>query len=168
MTDAEEVVNIVSKLPNKKGVGYDDIPVSVLKLSIVYLANTISKIIKCSFLSGIFPDGLKTAKVYPIFKDGEQNLFNNYRPISVLPCFSKIFEKAIIIYNRLWLFLESKSILIDEQYGFREYYSTYMAVMNMYDGVSTAIDRKKFAIVIFINLSKAFDSLNHEILLQNL
>jgi len=85
MTDADEVVDIVSKLPNKKGVGYDDIPVSVLKLSIVYLAKTISKIINCSFLSGIFPDGLKIAKVCPIFKDGDQNIFTNYRPISVLP-----------------------------------------------------------------------------------
>jgi len=110
------------------------------------------------------PPPLRHIRLNFTYKDGDQNIFTNYRPISVLPCFSKFFEKAI--YNRLWVFLESKSILINQQYGFREYYSTYMDVMNMYDGVSTAIDRKEFAIGIFIDLSKAFDSLNHKIILQ--
>jgi len=99
----EKIVDIVSTLPNKKGVRYDDIPVSVLKLSIVHLANTIFKIINYSFLAGIFPDGLKIAKVCPIFKDGEKNVFTNYKPISVLPCFSKKFEKQFIIGSGYFL-----------------------------------------------------------------
>ena len=166
LTDADEVIDIVSKFTNKKGVGYDDIPIFILKSTIVYVAETISKIINYSFQAGIFPSSLKIAKVCPIFKDGEKNLFTNYRPISVLSCFSKIFEKAL--YNRLLSFLEKKNILIDQQFGFREHYSTYMAVMNMYDGLSTAIDNKEFAVGVFIDLSKAFDSLDHDILLQKL
>jgi len=101
-------------------VGYDNTPVSVLKLSSVYLAKTISKIINCSFLAEIFPDDLKLAKVCPIFYYGEHNSLTNYRPISVLPFFSKFFRKQFII--GCGYFLKVKVYLgpIDQQYGFRE------------------------------------------------
>ena len=166
MTDASEIIDIVMKLPNKNGVGTDDIPIHILKSSIAHVAEILSTIINCSFQSGIFPDGLKIAKVIPVFKDGENNLLTNYRPISVLSCFSKIFEKAL--YNRLLSFLERKNVIVNEQYGFRENHSTYMAVMKMYEGISSAVDNKDFAVGIFVDLAKAFDSLNHEILLGKL
>ena len=108
----------------------------------------------------------KVAKVCPVFKNGDKNQFCNYRPISILPSFSKIFEKAV--FNRLTSFIENKKMLTSQQYGFRKQYSTYMALLDMYDNVSTAVDRNEFSLGIFIDLSKAFDTLNHEILLNKL
>jgi hypothetical protein len=120
--DAAEVVQIVSAFKNKWSAGFDCIPVNILKLSIQYVAEPISQLINSSFTTGIFPDKLKIAKVCPIFKSGEKYSFTNYRPISILSSFSKIFEKAVS--NRLMPFFYSKSILIDNQFGFRPKFST--------------------------------------------
>jgi len=117
-TDADEIVKVTSSLQNKCSAGYDEIPVHLMKLSIQYVAEPISKILNSSLLMGIFPDTLKIAKVCPVFKDGEPNHFTNYRPISVLPSFSKIFEK--VISNRLLCYLEKNRILSTNQYGFRK------------------------------------------------
>ena len=118
----------------------------LMKSSIAYIADPISKIVNSSLQTGIFPDLLKIAKVCPIFKDGESSLFTNYRPISVLPSFSKNFEK--IICDRLLSFLENNHILSSNQYGFRKKQSTFMAIADniMYNEISTAIDENKFSI----------------------
>ena len=112
------------------------------------------------------PDLIKIAKVCPIFKNGNKNEFTNYRPISVLPAFSKIFEK--LIFNRLNNFINKHNILSSSQYGFRAKYSTYMALLDLYDNVSKNLDEKKYIIGIFIDLQKAFDTINHKILLDKL
>lgn len=165
-TSAEEIIKIVSNLENKQSSGFDDIPVSIVKASVEHIAELISRIINNSFTSGVVPDNLKIAKVCPIFKNGEKDLFTNYRPISILPSFSKIFEKAA--FNRLSSYLESKCMLVNNQYGFRRQHSTYMAIMDMYDKISAASDRNEFSIGIFIDLSKAFDTLDHVILIKKL
>ena len=115
---------------------------------------------------GIFPDKLKTAKVCPVYKSGSKTEFTNYRPISILPSFSKILEK--VISNRLISYMEKYNILSCSQYGFRKNHSTYMALMSLYDKVSEAIDKNEFCVGIFIDLSKAFDTLHHSILLKKL
>ena len=113
------------------------------------------------------PDQLKVAKVCPIYKAGDENSFSNYRPISVLPSFSKIFEKAVC--NRLTNLLNSKHILSKNQFGFRTNHSTYMAIQEMYDKISCSFDNREFCIGIFIDLSKAFDIfVNHNILIRKL
>ena len=137
-----------------------------MKTSIFCIAKPLSELINCSFENGIFPEALKIARICPVFKNGEKHLFSNYRPISILPSFSKIFEKAI--QNHLISFLETGNILVNNQYGFRKNHSTYMAILDLYDKISNSIDNNEFAIAVFIDLAKAFDTLDHGILCNKL
>ena len=165
-TDAQEVVHIVNNLNDKNSAGIDNIPSTIMRSTIQYTADVLSSLINCSFRSGNFPDQLKIAKVCPIFKGGSLNIFSNYRPISVLPCFSKIFEK--VAYIRIEKYLSSNKIIIDNQYGFRANHSSYMAILEMYNRISKSIDDHKVSAGVFIDLSKAFDTINHERLFDKL
>ena len=115
---------------------------------------------------GNFPEMLKTGKITPIFKKGNKELIENYRPVSTLPIFGKIFEK--IIYNRLYKFLLSKNILSGSQFGFRKGHSTGHAIHNSVNIIRDAHKNNKHVIGLFIDLSKAFDTLDHKILLKKL
>ena len=137
-----------------------------MKQSISFIAERLTKIINCSLTTGNVPNLLKIAKVCPIFKTGSKSEFSNYRPISILPAFSKFVEK--LINNRLWAYVSKLDILVPNQYGFRSQHSTYMALLDFYDKVSQAIDDKKYAIGIFVDLQKAFDTIDHKILLSKL
>lgn len=165
-TDIEEIVSIVNKFGNKSSFGVDNVPIDVMKSCIACIAKPLCALVNCSFRTGIFPDPLKIAKVCPVFKNGSENNFSDYRPISVLPSFSKIFEK--VAFNRLEKFVTSCCILSNCQYGFRQKHSTYMALLDMYNKVSESIDDNKFTIGIFIDLAKAFDTINHNILCKKL
>ena len=110
-----------------------------------------------SFLTGRFPDKLKITKVTPIFKSDNRKLVSNYRPISVLPVFSKIFEK--LMYNRMLEFINHHAIQTEHQYGFTEHHSTYMALLKLVDRVANELDNKSYSLGIFMDLSKAFDTL---------
>ena len=166
LTTADEIKNIVLGFDNKTSAGFDDISVNLMKSSINCIAEPLSQIINCSFTNGIVPDKLKIGKVCPIFKGGNKNLITNYTPIAVLPSFSKIFEKAV--HSRLTSFLSLNNVISDNQFGFRSHHSTCMAVLNMCDNISKSIDKNEFAIGVFIDLAKAFDSLDHNILLNKL
>ena len=137
-----------------------------MKKSIHLIADTLSRIINISFEMGRFPERLKYAKICPIYKNGAANEFSNYRPISVLPSFSKIFEK--IVHERLYNYLMRCNILSDAQYGFRSKHSAYMALIDMYDKVTKSIDDRQATLGVFIDLQKAFDTVNFEILLKKL
>lgn len=112
------------------------------------------------------PDDLKIAKVIPIYKSACKTNVSNYRPISVLPAFSKIFEK--LMCERLTNFIDKNYVLSDSQFGFRSNSSTYMALLELTDSVSKAIDDRDTTIGVFIDLAKAFDTVNHKILLDKL
>ena len=165
-TTEEEVISTVNKMIPKCSSGFDEVSTDILKQSIHIIANPLTNIINESFSAGIFPDQLKIAKVRPIFKNGDKSEFSNYRPISVLPSFSKIFEK--LMYNRLMSYLLKHSVLYEHQYGFRPKHSTLLAITEMTEKVTQALDNKQFAIGVFIDLSKAFDTLDHCILLDKL
>ena len=129
-----------------------------MKLSMPYIAKPLSCLINKSLTQGIVPDTLKIARVCPVFKSGDKTEFTNYRPIYILPSFAKIFKK--FVYNRLIKYLSEHSILIKNQYGFRSKHDTNMAVMEMVDKISAAIDGNDYSVGLFIDLSKAFDTLD--------
>jgi hypothetical protein len=142
-----EIIDTVNELANSNSTGLDGFKVKIIKKIISQVAIPLSNIFNISFQNGIFPEILKNAKVTPIHKADDKCLINNYRPISVLPLFSKILEK--LMYKRVMLFVDKHKILSDNQYGFREKHSTYMALINMIDKVSSEMDNEKFSIGVF-------------------
>ena len=115
---------------------------------------------------GVFPDSMKIARVIPIFKTGDAQEFSNYRPVSILPQFSKILEK--IFHNRLMSFLNDKQILYNGQFGFRKNHSTSIAILELVEEMTTAMDNSQSSVAVFIDLKKAFDTVDHNILLKKL
>jgi len=146
-----EIMNIVNNLESKTSYGFDGIPVNILKATIVYIAEPMSRLINCSSSSGVVPSSLKIGRICPVYKDGDKDSFSNYRPISVLSSFSKIYEKVVLI--RLRSYLAANNILNSVQYGFQQNHSTYMAILDMYDRITSAVDRNEFSIGLFIDLS---------------
>ena len=111
----------------------------------------------------LVPRKLKIAKVIPLYKSENPELFTNYRPISILPCLPKILER--LMYNRINNCLAEYNILSNKPYGFRVNYSTYMAMIDLVDKISSNIDHNNHNIGIFLDLSKAFETIVHNILL---
>ena len=126
----------------------------------------LTKICNLSLNSGIFPDQLKIAKVVPLFKSGDKHNFTNYRPVAILPQFFKILEK--IFYNRLIFFTDKHETISQCQYGFRNERSTSLALIDLIEQITNAIENKKHTIGICIDLAKAFDTINHDLILNKL
>ena len=126
----------------------------------------IKHICNCSLRSGIFPNKLKIAKVLPLFKSGDPQIVSNFRPVSVLTALSKIIEK--IVYNRLIIYLEENAFLTPAQFGFRKSRSTESAISTLTNDVYKAFDKREFTLSVCLDFSKAFDTVNHEILLAKL
>ena len=161
----EEVVRHFRK--NKSNAcGHDDISPKVVKACVDSIKMPITYIINQTFKTGIFPELLKVAKIIPLHKGGDKTDIKNKRPISILSVFSKVFERAI--YSRLSNYLETQNLLIMQQHGFRPNKSTESALLNFLNPIYEAIRQKKKAIGVFIDFSKAFDCLNHTILLAKL
>ena len=115
---------------------------------------------------GIFPTELKIANVLPLYKADDCMVFNNYRPVSILCMLSKVFEK--VMYSRLIDFLEDDKILFVNQFGFRKSHSSYMALMLLVDKLTKALENGVYIICVFLDFSKAFDTVNHHVLLEKL
>ena len=165
-TNPCELESICSMFASGKAPGYDNISMRVIKHSIHLISAPLSNIINLSLQKGIFPDKLKLTKVIPIYKANDPSLFTNYRPISLLSNFSKFFEK--VMHNRITEFAEQYNILYRCQFGFRKNYSTSHALIHLINRISTAIDQRETTVGVFLDLSKAFDTLDHEILFAKL
>ena len=119
-----------------------------------------------SINTGIVPDILKISRVTPIFKSERATNPNNYRPISTLSSFSKVLER--LVYDQLELFLSKKKVIYEYQFGFRKGYSTEQAILEISDNIKTSIDNNEITCGLFLDFSKAFDTINHQILLSKL
>ena len=165
-TDDSSILNIINELPNKTSTGFDDLSMRLIKLIKSEIKPTLTGIFKQSLHTGIFPDKLKIAKVISIYKKGSLNDVSNYRPISLLPSISKIFDNFIFI--QLSTYLNEHKLLHDSQYGFRKGHSTELASIELIDRITQDLDKGKIPISIFLDLWKAFNTLDHDILLQKL
>lgn len=161
-----EILTIVQKFTNKQSSDYTDMNMHLIKQIIDVILEPLTYICNLSFSVGKFPDHMKIAKVIPLFKKGNKNHLSNYRPISLLPQFSKILEKLFV--NRLNKFLNKYNILSNHQYGFRSNHSTATAIMELAEEITTAMDKHHYFVSIFVDLQKAFDTIDHQILLQKL
>ena len=130
------------------------------------IARPLTHICNQSLQTGVFPNNMKTAKVIPIHKTGDKHILSNYRPISLLPKFSKILEK--IFYTRINEFITKHNILYEQQYGFRAKRTTSFAIIEFVDKITKAIENKEYAVGVFLDLKKAFDTVDHELLIKKL
>ena len=164
--DFLEVKSIIRDLCSGKASGPNSIPTDILQLLIHDISKPLTQIFNLSFKTGVHPDLLKTARVMPVYKKGTRLLVANYRPISLLSNLNKILEK--LMFNCVYSFLETNKVIYRHQFGFRTKHSTRHALIDITETIRKALDDKKFACGIFVDLQKAFDTVNHEILLKKL
>jgi hypothetical protein len=161
-----EITKIILNLNSKKSSGSDNITPKLLKICISPLTHPLLHIANLSFANGHFPTPLKLAKVIPIFKKNDNTIPGNYRPISLLSIINKIIEK--LMYSRLYKFLSKHKILYPYQFGFRENHSTSLALIEIVDNIRQSIEEGKYTLGIYLDLTKAFDTVDHTILLDKL
>lgn len=163
-TDSTEVSNTIQELKLHKAPGLDSIAVNVLKITSHIISKPISHLINKIFETGYFPKHLKSAVIKPLFKKGNPLDMCNYRPISLISNLSKIVEK--IIKKRVVAFLEKFNLLSKNQFGFKKGVSTEDAIVYLTNNIYNNLDKNNVAIGVFLDLAKAFDTVDHVILID--
>jgi hypothetical protein len=163
---SEEVRKLLCELNPNKSCGDDSVSPKLLKYNADILTSIFTHIINTSFANGKFPEQLKLAKVIPIFKKNEKYLTTNYRPISLLSVISKIIEK--VMHLRVMSFLNKYKLLYCYQFGFRQKYSTILALIETVDTIQQDLENGFYVGGIYLDLTKAFDTVDHKILLDKL
>ena len=162
----DHIINTISKFKSSHGFGLDNISSFFLKKGMPILANGRSQIFNLCLSAGKFPDSWKNAKVTPIYKDGPLNECSNYRLISVLPVVSRLFEK--LVCDQLYVHLNTKNLIYPGQSGFRSFQSVLTSLLKCTNDWYLNMDKGQYTSVIFIDLKKAFDTADHQILLNKL
>jgi len=164
----QAILEIIRSLEPKSSSGNDNISSKLLKQLAPIIHSILRVIINQSLVTGIFPKKLKTAVVSPLYKgkDTDPHLFENYRPISLLQSISKVIEK--VVHQQLYDYMSNNELFNNRQYGFRKNHSTEYATMEFVDHTMNEIDKGRIPFSIFLDLSKAFDTLDHKILLTKL
>ena len=163
-TNVVEVLSQIASLQNSFAHGVDLITNTFIKRFDRTLAPFLVKYINESFLSGVFPNSLKRATIQPQFKTGSKTDANNYRPILILPSFGKVFEKIMKI--KIPNYIDEFKILGENQFGFRNRRSTFDALVNVVENVRLEKEKGNNSTTIFLDLKKAFDIVNHSLLLK--
>jgi hypothetical protein len=165
-TNELEIESVIKKLNNKKSVDVYNISNFLIKMTFKPILKPLTAIFNMSLSTGIFPHKMKFSKVSPIYKSGNRSLPSNYRPISGIPIFGKILENLVLI--RLTKYIDQEKILSSRQYGFRKNHSTCKALFDFLDEVYQSIERKENVVGVFADLSRAFDTVCHDLLLKKL
>ena len=161
-----ELKDAFSSLKTNKSPAYDGISSNIIKQCFGTLNRLLHYIYNISVQTGVFPEEMKIGRVTPIFKGGEVSDLGNYHPISFLCCFSKILEK--IMYSHLYKHLLNNNILYKKQFGFQENHSTDHAIIQLVDQISNSFEKNNFTLGVFMDLAKAFDTVDHVILIKKL
>ncbi|XP_073228523.1 uncharacterized protein [Porites lutea] len=164
--DYKQVERIIAAIPSNKAPGIDKIPIRVIKDCLNPIVHPITSIVNASFQNCVFPSKWKTAEVTPILKEGDHEQANNNRPISLLPVLSKVCER--VVHNQLTSYLQSNDTLSKSQSGNKRWHSCETSVIETTDTILNAIDKKKLTAVVLLDMSKAFDSVNHDTLILKL
>ena len=164
-TDREEIKSLIMNLPAKNSSGCDEISNNLLK-KLCPVLTPLEKIFNKSLNEGVFPELMKLADISPLFKSKLDNEANNYRPISLLMTISKVLEK--IVYQRTYGFMESTGQIYNSQYGFRSQHSCENAVAELTSEITKGQQNGMYTLALFLDLSKAFDTLEHKVLLDKM
>ena len=166
LVDDDTIAKTLHSIKSKSSSGHDGISTKLLKFLSPPLISPLRVIINQSLVTGIYPDKLKIAKVIPLFKKDGKAKTNNYRPISLLSSISKRFEK--VVYNQLYRCFTQNKLFYDSHYGFKAKHSTELATVELVDRIRHSIDNKELPLAIYMDLSKAFDTLDDFILSNKL
>ena len=161
-----DIINILGKMKSKSSSGIDGLSTKLLKLVKGEIAFPLCTLINNSLANGVVPTCMKVAKVSPFFKSKDRHELSNYRPISLLPSVSKVLEK--VVYHKLSTFLETHNLLYTSQYGFRKNHSTIHGVAELVKNTIQALNSKQDTLGVMLDLSKAFDTIDHQILFRKL
>ena len=154
LVNPDDINKTIKTLKSRTSCGHDGLSTKLLKQISSSISPTLAIITNQSLFSGIFPEKLKIAKVLPLFKKGNNHIFDNYRPISLLPSISKVIER--IAYNQLYEYFVKNELIYDSQYGFRQLHSTELAALEITDRLTQDVDKGKIPVTIYLDLSKAF------------
>ena len=160
-----ELSEIILSL-NNSSPGWDGLDTNIIKKLFGLIVHPLVYVINLCIEQGSFPKELKIAKIIPIYKSSDKQLITNYRPISVLPVFSKLFER--VLHNRLLSFVDCKNIIYDYQFGFRRNHATNSALIILTDKIIQSLSKGDYVVGLFLDFQKAFDTVNHEILIKKM